>query len=112
MKEFVKIVFGFVMDIMPSVILLWCVVGLWACCHKIRTLEEEIDCIKTTSSRIESPENKIMLMAYRCRIIERDVDILSGRVDGIESSMCSATNVVVVENKDPVILYAVDDLIQ
>ena len=69
---------------------LWCVIGLWACAHKILELEERVDCIQTLTGAVESPENKLILMAMRCQKMEQDNDQLRLRIEELEDQIDDA----------------------
>lgn len=63
---------------------LWLVLGLWACAHKLRTLEETVDRLESVSKGVECPENKLHLMAFRCQKMEQDNDMLRLRIEELE----------------------------
>lgn len=98
-------------DICELVLILWAVIGVWACSHKIRELEERQRDSKIFTG-VESDSSKIMACAIRITRLEEENKIIINRLNEMNTALFFATNEPVVETKPVVIDGAVDDLIQ
>ena len=98
-------------DICELVLILWAVIGVWACAHKIRELEEQQRDSKIFTG-VESDSSKIMACAIRITRLEEENKILINKLNEMDTALFFVTNDPVVETKPVAIDGAVDDLIQ
>ncbi len=109
-----------IFELLKTAVIVFLILGVWACAHKIKDLEEEQRDRKIFTG-VESDSSKIMACAMRINSLEHEVDMLRLRIEEIEDKEiddnnedqpAAITNAVyrvsgLVANVEPV-----DDLIQ
>ena len=98
-------------DICELVLIVFLLLGLMACGHRIRELETRQN-DKALVASIESDESRILACGTRVTSLEKEVEMLHSKIRDMDVIVFLITNKTVEVHKPVTIVGAVDDLVQ
>ena len=98
-------------DICEVVLIVFLLLGLMACNHRIKELETRQN-DKALVASIESDESRILACGSRITSLEKETEMLHKKIRDMDVTLFLITNKTVEVPKPITIVGAVDDLIQ